>query len=97
MELITRLVFSAIVGFISHIFWYPSRRFEQNHGARWASKLRHAIGIITIAVPQAAVCDALEMPRGKTRNIVATLLTGLAYGGGNFIAHLLDSNKKKSV
>jgi hypothetical protein len=89
--LILRLLFSALIGFVSHVFWKPTRVFEERHGARWANKLRHAIGVLTMAVPQAMITNELKMPHGKTRSIVATLLAGLSYGGGNFLAHILST------
>ncbi|RUM43295.1 MAG: hypothetical protein DSY80_05830 [Desulfocapsa sp.] len=90
MGLILRLLFSALVGFAAHIFWKPSRAFGDLHGRRWGAKVRHAIGVLTMAIPQAMICDRLDMPHGKIRAFIASLLAGLSYGGGNMLAHFMD-------
>jgi len=90
MGLMLSLVFSALVGFVSHVFWKPSRVFGDKHGRRWGEKIRHATGIITIAIPIAFVREVVDMDSEKTRTVASVLLTGLAYGGGNMLAHFAD-------
>jgi len=90
MGLVIRLILSAIIGFLSHAFWQPTRSFGNQHGRRWGAKIRHAIGIITIAVPLAFVREKLDMSGEKNRTISALLLTALCYGGGNLLAHFSD-------
>ena len=90
MGLILRFVFAALIGFASHIFWRPSRNFGAKHGQRWGAKIRHAIGILTLAVPLAYVREALLIEGEKNRTIAAMLLTGLCYGGGDLLGHFLD-------
>lgn len=94
MGLVIRLVFSAIVGFVSHVFWQPSREFEHAYGARLGNKLRDAVGILTFLPSMILVSDGLEMRRGRTSMLISGLLTALSYGGGNFLAHLMDNKDK---
>ena len=91
MGLVTRLILSAFIGFASHIFWQPTQKIDERDGRRWGEKMRQAIGILTIALPQAMIYENLDMPAKKSRSIVATLLAGLSYGGGNLLAHFFDS------
>lgn len=89
MELVSKCILSIIMGFASHVMFYPSTR---SFGPRWGLLIRYAIGyVFCIPIRQLFLSDEKRI---RENVFTSDLFTAMMYGGGVFLGHLADRDEE---